>query len=94
MDVHLEQVIAVLNEIFDELEDLWSEAETYKAMLIVRGLSDQELATAAMNSRANPECRRAAQENYAERRKRFENTTKKALIAGLSENPPPSGKSN
>jgi hypothetical protein len=94
MDIHLEQVLAILREIFDEMEDLWSEAETYKAMLVVRGLTDQELATSAMNSRATPECRKAAQENYAERRKRLENAVKKALIAELSENSPPDGESN
>lgn len=51
MDIPLEPVLAILREIFDEMEDLWSEAETYKAMLVVRGLTDQELATSAMNSR-------------------------------------------
>jgi hypothetical protein len=94
MDVHREHVLAILRLILEEMEDLWMEKETFKAMLVLRGLTYQELENSAANNRIDPECRKAAQAFYAERRKTLENAATKALVAELSENPPPTGKSN
>ena len=90
----IEAVIALIQMVEKQLEDLWIEREVLCLHLRQHDYSIEQLTTLLDAAKSDPRHRERARQTYTQMREKLETAAKEAAVEAVLEQPPPAGQPN